>query len=128
MAASVPRYLRQNRLGYLPLSSIVGSRLLKGRNGANLVFDIIMLPVNEFQRMKTNVGMQHVSAPVLNAGPGMMPSFMLTDAKEVIVPAGEADPERFAKEYFMKVFGLLNPEEPARAELPVLEKKPQEED
>ncbi|CAM6000157.1 unnamed protein product [Sphagnum balticum] len=68
-------------------------RLIKGDGGANLFFDIVMLPINEFQRMRTNVGLQHVIAPALKAGPTFSPGFVLADAKQVIVPAEEPDPE-----------------------------------
>jgi hypothetical protein len=122
MAASVPRFLRQTSLGYLPLQCVIGSRLVKGAAGANLFFDIIMLPVNEFQRMKNNVGLQHVIAPALKAGPAFKAGFVCADTKEVVVPADEPDPEGYARNYFMLEFGLAGPTAPA-AESPLCETK-----
>lgn len=113
MAASVPRFIRQTRLGYLPLDCIIGSRLTKGDGGASLVFDIVMLPVLEFQRMRTNVGLQQVVSPALNAGTGFNPVFMLADSKQVVVPEGEPDPKAYAKSHFLALFGLLSPEPPS---------------
>ncbi len=122
MAASVPRFLRQTRLGYLPLQCVIGSRLVKGDGGANLFFDIVMLPVNEFQRMRTNVGLQHVIAPALKAGPTFSPGFVLADAKQVIVPPDEPDPEGFARSHFLKLFGLSEPENEKDAQQPSFSK------
>lgn len=125
MAASVPRFLRQTRLGHLPLNNIIGSRITQGDGGANLVFDVVMVPVNEFQRIKNGVGLQHIAAPALKAGPAFMPSFMLTDAKKVVVPASEPDPEAFARHYFLKEFRLLQPDvieiKAPAADMPLLE-------
>jgi hypothetical protein len=116
MAASVPRFLRQTKLGYLPFSSIVGSRLLKGDGGINMYFDIVMLPPPEFQRMKTNVGLRHVMAPALKSDASFQPGFILTDAKTVMVPEDEPDPEGYAKLQFMIMFGLIEPEPPKPSE------------
>ena len=110
MAASVPRFLRQTRLGYLPLNCIIGSHTTQGAGGSNLFFDLIMLPVPEFTRMRSNVGLQHVIAPALKAGPSFTPSFVLSNTREVVVPEDEPDPEAFAKNYFLVAFGLIKPE------------------
>lgn len=110
MAASVPRHLRQSRLGYLPMSCIVGSRYLAGDRGANLVHDIIMLPAEQFQRMRTYVALQHVVAPALNMGPDLQSIFVIHDARQVAVPDSEMDADAFARAYFFKVFGLATPE------------------
>lgn len=110
MAASVPRFLRTTKLAYLPLQCIIGSRVQQGANGNHLIFDVIMLPVALFQRMKMNVGLQHVVTPVpVPGGEGSFnPCFVLQDAKQVIVPEDEGDPEGFAKAYFRGVFKLEN--------------------
>jgi hypothetical protein len=111
MAASVPRFLRQTKLSYLPPSTIIGSRLIQGDGGANLIFDIIMLPAFEFQRMKSHVGLQHVLAPTPQpGGSSFSPAFVLNDAKQVTVPTGEPDPAHYARQYFLIQFGLLQPE------------------
>jgi hypothetical protein len=115
MAASVPRYIRQSRAGYLPANCLIGSRTVKGEGGANLSFDIVMLPAPQFLRMKTSVGQQFVIAPTPAPQQGLNfnMSFMLTDTKEVTVPEGETDPEGWARHYFMIAFGLIGPEKPA---------------
>jgi len=109
MAASVPRFLRQTRLGYLPLTCIIGTKLIKGEKGQNLVFDIVMLPAQQFQRMRTYVGLQHIATPELRMGPSFQPSYVLADAKVITVPADLPDPVAFAREHFMVEFGLINP-------------------
>jgi hypothetical protein len=106
MATPVPRFLRQSRLGYLPTHCIIDSYLMKGNEGANLYLDLVMLPVQQFSRMRSNVGLQHVIAPALNAGPSFNPGFVINNVKEVAVPDSEPDPEAYAKNYFLKEFGL----------------------
>ena len=114
MAASVPRYLRQTKLGYLPVDSIIGTHFTKSLQGANLVFDVIMLPVPQFQRMRMNVGSQFVAAPTPSpGGAAFSPVFVLANAKQVVVPPDEPDPKTFAKNYFLKEFGLLTPPDTA---------------
>ena len=110
MAAPVPRFLRFSRLAYLPPSCVIGSRLTRGDAGNNLYFDIIMLPVNEFTRMKSNVGLQHIIAPALKAGPTFNPGFVLSETREVVVPDDEPDPEVYAKKYFLGIFGVTTAE------------------
>lgn len=107
MAGSVPRYLRQTRLGYLPLNCILGSRAQKGNTDENLIFDVVMLPVKDFQRMRSYVGNAPVITPTLKFGSSYEPVFLLKDVKEVIVPKDEPDPENFARNYFLGVFGLV---------------------
>jgi len=114
MAASVPRFLRQTRLGYLPLNAVIGSRLVTGDGGENLCFDIIMLPAKEFQRMRGHVGLQHVIAPVLKFGPTFNPAFVLADTKQIVVPADQLNPEEFARNYFMKAYGLIAADKPVK--------------
>jgi len=121
MAASVPRYLRTTRLAYLPLHTIIGTRYVQGAGGAHVVFDVVMLEAHQFQRMKSNVGLQHLPAPALKAGPEFAPAFILADAREVVVPADENDPENYAKNYFLKLFDLLTPETPAETSHPAKE-------
>jgi len=106
MAGTVPRFLRQARLAYLPSRCVIGSRLTVGANGANLYFDIVMLPEPEFVRMRSNVGLQHVVAPALKAGPTFNPGFVIVDARYVVVPDEEPDPETYARNYFITLFGL----------------------
>ncbi len=65
-----------------------------------------MLPEPEFVRMRSNVGLQHVVAPALKAGPTFNPGFVIADARYVVVPDGEPDPEAFARNYFITLFGL----------------------
>lgn len=106
IAASVPRSLRQQRLGHLPASAIIGSKHQRGKDGGNLVYDIVMLPEPQFVRMKSNVGMQQVVSPGLRAGSDFQPSFVMQDTKTVTVPADAVDQEAFARNHFIKEFGL----------------------
>jgi hypothetical protein len=106
MAASVPRFLRQSRLGYLPLDCIIGSHITRGDKGNNLYFDVIMLPPREFQRMRHNVGLQYIITPHLQMGSTFNPCFILTDTREVTIPADEPDPLHYARKYFLEKFGL----------------------
>ncbi len=122
MAASVPRSLRQQRLGHLPSSSIIGSKHQRGKDGGNLVHDVIMLPEPQFVRMKGNVGMQQVANPGLRAGADFQPGFVMQDTKTVTVPPDALHPEAFARAYFIKEFGLEEWAEGA----PVPKSKPHE--
>jgi hypothetical protein len=109
MAASVPRFLRQARLAYLPLDCVIGSRAIEGDNGENLIFDVIVLPEKQFQRMKTYVGLQNELTPVLAAGPIFEPSFILTDTKTIAVPEDESNAQSYARNHFMIEFDLVAP-------------------
>lgn len=106
VAASVPRSIRQQRLSHLPLSCIVGSHFIQGADGSNLVFDVIMLPPPEFQRIRTGVGIRQVLGPAFNVTNAFQPGFVMQDTKEVVVPADIPNQEAFAKAYFIKAFGL----------------------
>lgn len=106
MAASVPRSLRQQRLGHLPASSIIGSKHQRGKDGGNIIYDIIMLPEPQFVRMKGNVGMQQVANPGLRAGADFQPGFVMQDTKTVTAPDDALDAEAFARTHFIKEFGL----------------------
>lgn len=112
MAASVSRYMRQTKLGYVSPRYIIGSRVTKGDGGANLYFDVVMLPPPQFQNMRTSLGARQVYAPSISAEGNFQPGIVLTDIKRVTVPEGEPDPESWAKNYFMKEFGLAGSEEP----------------
>jgi len=113
IAASVPRFIRQSRLGYLPAQRIIGSKLSPGQGSGNLYFDIVMAPAQEFQRIKNGVSLAPVVAPNPQPGLNLNASFIMADIKEVVVPPDEADPEQYAKNYFLMHFGLLIPEKPA---------------
>ena len=108
MAASVPRNIRQTRLGYLPPACVIGTRILKGNGGANLYYDVVMLPEPEFVRMKSSVGLQVTQAPTM--GGALNSAFTLADTKHVLVPEEEADPAGYAKNHFITAFGLATPE------------------
>ena len=105
-AASIPRALRQQRLGHIPLNCVIGSHATQSGNGAQLVFDVLMLPVREFQRIKTTLGMQYIINPVLQLGPAFTPSYNLSDVRQVEVPPAEPNPEAYARRYFQQLFNL----------------------
>ncbi len=112
MAGSIPRFLRQTKLGYLPLNCLLGSRIQRGNEGVNLIYDFVMLTIPEFQRVKSNIGLQHVLAPALKIDTTFSPGFVITDAKTCIVQLKETDPEGYARSYFLMQFGLIGPEAP----------------
>ena len=80
--------------------------MTQGEGGTNLYFDIVMLPMNEFQRMRTNVGLQHMVAPQPKMGPTFNPGFVLSDVKQISVPDSEPNPAAYAKSHFLKLFGI----------------------
>lgn len=92
------------------MQCLIGNRHIRGNDGSNLVFDIVMLPEPEFKRMRMNVGVNHVVAPALKAGPAFQPGFVLADAKHVVVPTDESNPEEYARNYFLLAFGLIGPQ------------------
>lgn len=106
MAGSVPRSLRQSRLGHIPFSSVIGSKHQRGKYGGNLVFDIIMLPEPEFVRMKGTVGVRQVVGPAFKADASFQPGFVIQDQRFVVVPEDALDQEAYARTHFIKEFGL----------------------
>ncbi len=112
IAASVPRFMRQGRLGWLPAKYIIGSKLSAGKGSGNLYYDVIMAPVQEFQRIRNSVSLAPVVAPNPQPGLNLNASFIMSDMKEVTVPTDEADPEQYAKNFFLVHFGFVAPETP----------------
>jgi hypothetical protein len=111
MAASVPRFMRTARLAYLPLQTVIGSYIVRGDGGVNLIFDVIMLPELEFKRMRSHVGLQNIVAPNLRPGnASFAPTFVPSDQKQVEVPADILDPRAYAHAHFVRAFGLDRPE------------------
>lgn len=105
LAASVPRYLRQTKLGYLPLNSVIGTRVMpNGAGGTSLIYDVIMLPEREFQRMRLNIGLQHVATPNLRMGGGFDAAFVPTDTKRVLVQPDDRNPLATARTYLVQEF------------------------
>jgi hypothetical protein len=105
MAASVPRFLRASRLSYLPLKCIIGSWRIEIEDDINLVFNVVMLPADEFTRAKSYLATPTLTTPSLHYG-RFAPAYGFKDTKEIIVPADEADPENYAKAYFLEAFNL----------------------
>ena len=118
LAASVPRYLRQTKLGYLPLNSVIGTRVLTNGAGAtSLIYDVIMLPEREFQRMRLNIGLQHVATPTLKMGGGFEAAFVPTDIKRVLVQPDDPEPLATARAYLVQEFAKdpsFSPSQPKR--------------
>lgn len=106
MAASVPRAVRQSRLGYLPLNCVIGTKYIRGNDGQNFIFDIIMLPARDFQKMRMYIGLQHIVTPELTMGGSYQSSFAIGDARAVTVEPGEGDPADIAGKYFKAMFGV----------------------
>jgi hypothetical protein len=105
MAASIPRSIRTARLGYLPVQTIIGRHFTQKENDINLIFDVVMLPEEQFIRAKAYLAMPEALGAHLQYGK-FSPAYTPRDTKEIIVPPGEANPEKFARDYFVKEFGL----------------------
>jgi hypothetical protein len=105
MAAGVPRYIRTARLGYLPLDCVIGSSATAAKDGSNAVFDIIMLPEKEFLRMKIYLATPDIGTPALQRG-RLTPAYTPQDVGRIVVPEDEADPEDFARKYFIEKFKI----------------------
>ena len=107
MAAPVPRNIRQRRMSHLPLDCVIGYRASKDDSGYNVVFDIIMLPVREFYRIKLLAGLQYSPAPTLSPGGNAVGSaYVLTNVRKITAPDSVPDAKAFAKAHFIKVFGV----------------------
>ncbi len=105
-AASVPRYIRNARLFYLGIKSVIGSKLVKNNSGG-LVYDIIMLPEQEFMRAKLLLSLPVGQTSSIDLSPSKMtPAYSPMDAKCVTIPPGEYDPYNYARNWFMEKFGL----------------------
>jgi hypothetical protein len=105
MAASIPRSIRTTRLPYLPLNTIIGCTFTKKENDINYVFDIIMLPEDQFIRAKSYLGSPAIMSADLQYGK-FSPPYIPRDTKEVIIPPDELDPEKYARNYFKKAFKI----------------------
>jgi DnaJ domain len=105
MAASIPRFIRIARLGYLRLDSIIGSWFIAKENDLNYVFDVIMLPERQFLRARLYLGVPDSASPSLSRG-GFLPAYIPKDVKTIIVPPDEPYPEVYAKNHFIEAFGL----------------------
>lgn len=105
MAASIPRSIRTARLGYLPVQTIIGHRTIKKEKDINFIFDIVMLPEIQFVRAKSYLSAPDIINAQLQYGK-FTPAYTPQDVKTVTVPPGEPDPEAYARNYFMKEFGL----------------------
>ena len=106
VASVVPRFIRTSRLGYVPMSHVIGSRLVGDGKNATIIYDILMLPEPEFARARMHAGMQHVIAPTPHRGETMPVGVIPSDVKRVTVPDDEADPFAYAKAYFLKAYGI----------------------
>lgn len=109
LAGWVPRFMRQTKLGHLPLDAVICSQTVQREDGQNVYMDMIMLPVQEFQRMQGYIGLQHVASPVYSIGKSFDPVFSIKDIKQITVPEDELDPRTYAREYFLAAFGVLKP-------------------
>lgn len=105
-AASVPRYIRNSRLFYLPRAAIIGSRLVQNKSGG-LVYDIIMLPESEFIRAKLLLSLVNAQSNSVDLTMSKItPAYNPVDAKNVTIPPHERDPYNFARDYFIREFKL----------------------
>ncbi len=102
-AASVPRYMRTARLGYLPLSAVIGSRSIGG-----IAYDIIMLPAHEFMRARHYLASAAVNPFMALERTKITPPYIPQDIQEVTVLAGAANPTALAAQHFLQAFGLLD--------------------
>lgn len=110
MAGWVPRYLRQSKLGYLPENSIICTQTVRGQKGENHYTDLVMLPYNDFHRMQSYLGLQHVLAVAPSGGGAYNPFFVIKNPKHVTVPKDHPNPEAYARAYFLIEFGVLKSE------------------
>ncbi|MGB4100836.1 MAG: J domain-containing protein [Alphaproteobacteria bacterium] len=109
-AASVPRYIRNARLFYLGIHAVIGSRLVQNNSGG-LVYDIIMLPEQEFMRAKLLLSLPVGETSSVDLSPTKItPAYNPMDAKCVTIPPGTHDPYHYARNWFMEKFGLNRPE------------------
>ncbi len=107
LAASIPRSVRTARLGHLPLDKIIGCHFIEQSEGANLTFDVIMLPEAEFIRARSYLTVPNMAGMGLDRAK-FAPPYIPKDVKEVVVPDDHPDPVNFAKNYFIKAFGLTH--------------------
>lgn len=106
VAASVPRYIRNARLFYLGRDTIIGSRLVKNNSG-NLVYDVIMLPEQEFMRAKLLLSLAVGQSSSLELTMSKMtPAYSPVDARSFIVPPSDPDPWGAARAHFRELFKL----------------------
>jgi hypothetical protein len=110
MAGWVPRYLRQSKLGHLPIDCVICTQTVRGSDNTNHYTDLVMLPDPEFQRMQSYLGLQHVLTMAPRGGESFDPFFVIKNPKHVTVPKDHPNPEAYARAYFLIEFGVLTPD------------------
>lgn len=107
MAASIPRYIRNARLPHVGTHAVIGSRLIRTRMGQGLVYDVLMLPEQEFIRAKLYLSLtQGQNSSLELTMSKLTPAYTPMDTKIVIVPFAEMNPYEYARKYFLKEFKL----------------------
>lgn len=109
IAFAIPRFIRSSRLPYIPMSHVIGSRLVGDGKNATIIYDVVMLPEPEFARARMNAGMQHIITPAPHRGEVMPVGVIPTDIKKVVVPSDEEDAFAYAKDYFIKAYHINAP-------------------
>ena len=107
-AASIPRFIRQAKLNYLPAASVIGSHRHEQGTGVYLQMDVVMLSETEFRRARLFLGMENTGNPTLEMS-RYTPAYVPTDAHKIELPPDEQDPWHAARSHFLEIFKLQRP-------------------
>lgn len=102
MACSVPRFVRTARLSYLPPHTIITSYLVRTAGSNGIMYDVIMLPEQEFKRARYYLSGEVSGAPQLTLGKSSA-VFIPFDTRQVRVKA-VAQHAQSARDYFLPLF------------------------
>lgn len=107
LAASIPRYIRNARLSYLSIHAVIGSRLIRHKGSQGLVYDVIMLPEQEFMRARLYLSLAQGQTSSLELTMSKLtPAYTPMDTKAVVAPGAERAAWEFARAHFLKAFGF----------------------
>lgn len=105
ISAAIPRAMRQKRLWYFGLRSVIGSIEANTSYHGPTYFDVMMFTPTQYERARTYLSTQNPGMPGLDRG-GDNFVYIPQHVYAVEVPANEQHPEQYAKAYFREVWNL----------------------
>jgi hypothetical protein len=105
VAASIPRFIRNTRLAHLRLGSIIGSWAIENPHSMNIVYDVVMLPADEFARAMTYLAVPAMTSPALRRE-NFNGAYSPKDIKQMVVDGTDPEARQIAVRHFVQEFKL----------------------
>jgi hypothetical protein len=99
LAASIPRNVRMSKLNHVPNSAVIGCWHVRDERGGFQVFDVVMLPEDEFNHAKNHMATITPMSMSPKASGAAPVTFSPRDTKEFDAPNAEAASAYFKKEF-----------------------------